>query len=100
MKRPPDRIVVRPPDPSAEAWANLFDDRFSDKVGAVDEGKAIPCPVCGEPCDTIGNEAIRIQLQDGWEYYRPGRRFWQHEDKTCVTEWERGRTQDGDVRPF
>lgn len=99
MKRPTDSIVRRPPDPFANAWTSMCANRFRN-LGVEDEEKSISCPVCKEPCSHIGREAIEIQSQDGWKHYRPGRVFWQHEDKTCITGQERGRPQDGDVRPF
>lgn len=89
----------KPPDPIADAWDNLCADRFRDMPERLHEG--VTCPVCGESCFLIGGEAIELQ-PDGneWKHYRLGRRFWHHEDKTCITEHERGRPQDGDVRSF
>lgn len=89
----------RPADYMANAYDDLCASRFPRDEPV--EPLKLECPVCGEPCDGMGCEAIETvpEFNDGWKCYRAGRKFYRHENKTCIGEWERGLPQDGDVSP-
>lgn len=91
--------MIRPSDPWAEAQNELAASRLRMMRGDfVARRMEVTCPVCGQPCSKIGREAILlIELEDGWKCYRPGRTFWQHEDRTCITDQDRSRPREGDV---
>lgn len=95
----PGAVMRRPPDFMADAYDRLCESNLRLRIppDARPRGTGVACPVCGRGCGEMRREAIEIQPRDGWRCYRPGRTFWVHDDRACISDVERGACQEGDV---